>query len=74
MPDLDPFNLTDEQFDAVMIEIDQELRRLSDTVPGREIGGIALFVKRFRVQINNRHPLQTESSIGSTGYTATGCA
>jgi hypothetical protein len=55
---LDPFNLTDSEFDAVMTEIDQELRRLSDQLLGREIGGIALFVRRFRVQIDNRHPLQ----------------
>jgi hypothetical protein len=58
MHDLDPFNLTDEQFDAVMVEIDQELRRRSDAVPGRELRGLALFVSRFRVQIDNRHPLQ----------------
>jgi hypothetical protein len=55
---LNPFNLTDSEFDTVMTEIDQELRQLSDQVPGREIGGIALFVRRFRVQIDNRHPLQ----------------
>jgi HEPN domain-containing protein len=58
MPDLDPFTLTDEQFDAAMVEIDNELRQQSDNVVGRPLGGLVLFVKRFRVQIDNRHPLQ----------------
>jgi hypothetical protein len=41
-----------------MVEIDQELRQQSDNVVGRPLGGLALFVGRFRVQIDNRHPLQ----------------
>ncbi len=63
MPTLDPFNLSDSEFDAVMTEIDHELRQRSDRVPGRELRGIALFVRRFKVQIDNRHPL-TRRIIG----------
>ena len=51
MEALNPWYLTDAQFDAVMEEIDAELRRESDQITGREIRGWMKFCRRFKISL-----------------------
>ncbi len=52
----DPLNLSDVDFDAVMVEIDRTLRERSDKIPGREILGLAEFCAKFNLTLYNTHP------------------
>jgi hypothetical protein len=53
---VDPFNLSDAEFEAVMIEIDATIRARSDRMPGRELVGMAEFTKKFKITLSNTHP------------------
>src|SRR6185312_4340795 len=44
-------HLSDAEFDAVMTEIDAELRRESDRIVGRGLRGCAKFSQRFRMSL-----------------------
>src|SRR6185312_4358455 len=47
----DGLHLSDAEFDAVMTEIDAELRRESDRIVGRGLRGCAKFSQRFRMSL-----------------------
>lgn len=49
MSGIDPFNLPEADFDAVMMEIDAELRQESDRIIGREVRGWFKFCIRFKI-------------------------
>jgi hypothetical protein len=51
------FNLSDGEFDAVMTEIDAELRQESDRIVGRELRGWMKFNQRFQASIPLGEPL-----------------
>jgi hypothetical protein len=55
--DLDAWNLSDAEFEAVMAEIDAELRQENDRIVGREVRGWAKFCQRFRISIALGEPL-----------------
>jgi hypothetical protein len=57
MPDADPLNLPEHEFDAVMNEIDEIIRARNGQIPGREIVGYAEFAKRFQVSFASDHPM-----------------
>jgi hypothetical protein len=52
----DPFNLPEEEFETVMVEIDEKLRKRSDRIPGREMGGIAEYCAKFKLTLSSTHP------------------
>src|ERR1039457_2902724 len=56
MAQVDPFALSDAEFDAVMTEIDNELRQRSDRIVGREMLGLLEFCAKFKVTLHNTHP------------------
>lgn len=49
MSGIDPFNLSEGDFDAVMMEIDTELRHESDRIIGREVRGWFKYCIRFGI-------------------------
>ena len=57
MEALNPWYLTDAQFDAVMAEIDAELRRENDRIIGREIRGWMKFCRRLKISLALGDPL-----------------
>ena len=52
-----PWHLPNSEFDAVMAEIDAELRRENDRVIGREIRGWLKFCERFKISVALDDPL-----------------
>jgi HEPN domain-containing protein len=54
---LNPWHLSEPEFDAVMNEIDAELRLESDTIVDREIRGWLKFCQLFKVSLNFDDPL-----------------
>jgi hypothetical protein len=52
----DPLNLPEDEFDAVMTEIDKIIRARNGQIPGREIVGYAEYAKKFRVSFSSEHP------------------
>jgi hypothetical protein len=52
----DPLNLSDEEFDTVMTEIDAAIIQRGKKIPGRELAGWVEFCTRYRVSISNEHP------------------
>ncbi|MGD0498032.1 MAG: hypothetical protein ABSC23_06310 [Bryobacteraceae bacterium] len=57
MGTLNPWHLSDAEFDAVMAEIDAELRKENDRIVGREIRGWMKFCQRFDVSMALGDPL-----------------
>jgi hypothetical protein len=55
-PEINPFNLSDAEFDAVITEIDTKLRQRSTRVPGREVLAFAEYSAKFNVAIRHDHP------------------
>ena len=55
----DPFNLSEAEFDAVMTEIDAELRLENDRIVGRELKGWIKYCQRFKVGSPLGDPLST---------------
>ena len=51
MGGFDAWNLPDKEFDAVMAEIDAELRKENDRIVGREIRGWMKFCQRFHISV-----------------------
>jgi hypothetical protein len=54
---LNPWYLSDAAFEAVMAEIEAELRQENDRIPGREIRGWMKFCQRFRISVALGDPL-----------------
>jgi hypothetical protein len=52
----DPLNLPDAEFDAVMTEIDRELRQRTDKITGREFLGFVEYCSVFKISIDTEHP------------------
>lgn len=57
MEQLDGSNLSDAEFDAVLTEIDDQLRTESDRIVGREIRGWMKFCQRFQMSFLLADPL-----------------
>jgi hypothetical protein len=51
MGEFDVWNLPNKEFDAVMTEIDAELRKENDRIVGREIRGWMKFCQRFNISV-----------------------
>jgi HEPN domain-containing protein len=59
MSGIDPFNLSEAEFDAVMTEIDAELRRDDDRIVGRELRGWIRYSQKFKITLSLGDPLAT---------------
>jgi hypothetical protein len=57
MGGFDPWNLSDNEFEAVMAEIDAELRKENDRIVGREIRGWVKFCQRFHISVELGDPV-----------------
>jgi len=53
----DAWNLSESEFDTVMVEIDAELRKENDRIVGREIHGWVKFCQRFNISVAFGDPL-----------------
>ena len=51
------FQITDEELEKVLTEIDRELRESSPQVSGRELRGWSAFCKKFRLDMASYDPL-----------------
>ena len=49
----DPLNLTDADFDDVMLELDTKVRQANDNVFGREIMVLAEYTRHFHISLSN---------------------
>jgi hypothetical protein len=49
-------DMTDTELDAVLTEIDRELRQENDRIPGRELRGWIKFCEKYRLKILMSHP------------------
>src|SRR4051812_4489988 len=59
MDGVDPFNLSDAEFEAVMRSIDAHVRQRREVIPGRELLALLEFTKRFHIELPMGHPLET---------------
>jgi hypothetical protein len=54
---MDPLNLSEAEFEAAMTAIDEDLRKRSNQVVGREVLGFFEYSQRYKVAIVNKHPV-----------------
>jgi hypothetical protein len=65
--DLDGLHLSDAEFNSIMDEIDADLRKESDKIPGRELRAWSKFCDRFHISVAFGDPLSNRIAGWFTG-------